>query len=173
VRLTIRATAERDLGDLGRLWNDGRVMRWVGFPDGLGIDDASLRAWYDRVRRDPDRHHFVVRDEELGFCGELFYEVDRARRRAALDIKLIPDAQGRGIATAALSWLIERVFAGEPAVDAVWTEPWPENRASRALYARCDLVETVRPADLPPGPSYWERRRARPAAAHEPGPQAR
>lgn len=37
--------------------------------------------------------------------------------------RLTLKAQGRGIATAALSWLIERIFAREPEVDAVWTEP--------------------------------------------------
>jgi RimJ/RimL family protein N-acetyltransferase len=135
-------------------------MRWVGFPEGLGHDEESLRAWYEWVCADARRQHFVVRHAGVGFCGELFYAVEAAHRRAALDVKLVPEAQGRGIATAALSWLIERVFDREPEVDAVWTEPWPENRASRALYARCGLVETTRPPDLPPGPSFWERRRS-------------
>jgi len=157
--VSISATTEDDLPDLGRLWNDGRVMRWVGFPDGLGYDDESLRAWFERLQSSADAHHFVVRDPGIGFCGELFYKVDRAHGRAELDVKLVPEAQGRGIATAALTWLIGCLFEQEPDVDAVWTEPWPENRASRALYARCGLVETARPADLRPGPSYWERRR--------------
>ena len=132
-RLRIRPTGEGDLADLGRLWNDGEVMRWVGFPDGPGYDEQALRRWLDATDVDPHRHHFVVHDRELGFCGE-----------------------GHGIATARLSWLIDRIFATEPDVDAVWTEPWPENRASRALYARCGLVESDRPDDLRPGPSYWE-----------------
>jgi RimJ/RimL family protein N-acetyltransferase len=158
-RLRIRPTDEGDLADLGRLWNDGEVMRWVGFPEGLGYDDQTLRRWLAATDADPCRHHFVVHDRELGFCGELFYVVDAVHRRAELDVKLVPPAQGHGIATAGLSWLIERIFATEPDVDAVWTEPSPENRASRSLYGRCGLVETVRPANLRPGPSYWERRR--------------
>jgi RimJ/RimL family protein N-acetyltransferase len=158
-RLRIRPTGEDDLADLGRLWNDGEVMRWVGFPEGLGYDEQALRRWLDATDADPRRHHFVVHDREVGFCGELFYVVDAVHRRAELDVKLVPPAQGHGIATAGLTWLIERIFATEPDVDAVWTEPWPENRASRALYGRCGLVETARPADLRPGPSYWERRK--------------
>lgn len=157
--LSIRATTEDDLPDLGRLWNDGRVMRWVGFPEGLGYDDESLRAWFELLQSSADAHHFVVRESDVGFCGELFYKVDRAHRRAELDVKFVPEAQGRGIATVAFSRLIERLFEQEPDVDAVWTEPWPENGASRALYARCGLVETTRATDLRPGPSYWERRR--------------
>ena len=163
MRLSIDETTSDDLAELGRLWNDGRVMRWVGFEDGLGLDDDRLRDWFERLRSSSRAHHFVIRDPEFGFCGELFYRLDDNHRRAELDVKLVPEAQGRGIATAGLSWLIERVFACEPEVDAVWTEPTPENVASRALYVRCGLAETRRPDDLPPAPSYWERRR--------PGPQ--
>ena len=163
MRPMVRETTADDLEDLGRLWNDGRVMRWVGFPDGLGCGEDDLRAWFDRLRSSCDEHHFVIRDTDLGFCGELFYRVDGEHRRAELDIKLLPEAQGRGIATVGLSWLIERVFDEEPGLDAVWTEPTPENHASRALYTRCGLSETRRPGDLRPGPSYWERRRPEPS----------
>jgi RimJ/RimL family protein N-acetyltransferase len=152
-------TTDADLAVLGRLWNDGRVMRWVGFPHGLGIDADGLRRWYDELRADENRRHFVIRDRDGEFCGELSYAVDRAHGRAVLDIKLVPEAQGGGIAAYALSWLVEHLFAREPDVEAVWAEPSPENDASRALYARCSFVERGRPADLPPGPSYWERRR--------------
>ena len=157
--VTIRATTEDDLPDLGRLWNDGAVMAWVGFPRGLGYDDGALRAWYERMEADAHAHHFVVHETKLGFCGELFYRADPDHRRAGLDVKLLPSVQGRGIATVSLTRFIELVFEREPEVDAVWTEPSPENVAARALYARCGLVETKRPRDLGNGAPYWERRR--------------
>ena len=155
----IRPTTADDLPDLGRLWNDGRVMRWVGFPEGLGHDEHSLDTWFALLQASRCARHFVLR-EDGRFCGELFYRVDARHRRAELDVKLVPEAQGHGVATESLGWLIDRVFEREPGVDAVWTEPWPENPAARALYVRCGLAETSRPADLGPGPSYWERRRA-------------
>jgi RimJ/RimL family protein N-acetyltransferase len=166
--LTIRETTANDLPDLGRLWNDGRVMQWVGFPDGLGYDEEALRKWFNALRSNTHVHHFVIRDTDLGFCGELFYRLDPEHRRAELDIKLVPEAQGRGIATAGLSRLIELVFEREPSADTVWTEPTPENHASRALYARCGLTETNRPTDLRPGPSYWEKRRLPPTTSELP-----
>jgi len=156
----IRPTGPEDLPDLMALWNDGEVMRWVGYPEGLGYDAADATAWWRAVSGDPDSHHFVIRRGEGGFCGEAYYRVERSARRAALDIKLCTRAQGRGIATTALGMLIGRVFAAEPDVDAVWVEPSPANLAARRLYERCGLQPRPRPEDLPAGESYWELRRA-------------
>jgi RimJ/RimL family protein N-acetyltransferase len=157
--IVIRETSEGDLPALVALWNDGRIMRWVGYPDGLGIDEHGARAWFDQQRLDPDRHHFVAETDSLGFVGELYYRVERRHRRAALDIKLRPEAQGRGLAGAGLRALCELVFAAEPGVDVVWVEPSRENVRARRLYARCGFVPAERPADLPPGESFWELRR--------------
>ena len=130
-------------------------MRWVGFPDGLHYSDEEMRRWLAWIEKSRDRLHFVVLDGEAGFLGELFYDVDRATRRAALDVKLLPAARGRGIATAALRWLVDLVFESEPDVELVWTEPWPENEAAQRLYARCGLGPQPRPEDLRTGPSFW------------------
>ncbi len=158
-RVTVRATGEGDLADLMGLWNDGRVMKWVGFPDGLGYDSEKIHAWYERICSNAERHHFVVHAGEVGFCGEVYFAVDRAHRRAGLDIKFRPEAQGKGLATDALTTLIDLVFDAEPEVDAVWTEPSEENAAARRLYDRCGLAPAPRPSDIGDSPSYWERRR--------------
>lgn len=157
--VTLRATTEEDLPGLVELWNDGRVMRWVGFPDGLGYSLEDALGWWARLRADPRRHHFVVGAPGTSFAGEVFYRVEADTRRAGADIKLLPEAQGRGIATAALLDLCDRVFRDEPDVDEVWVEPSAENTAARALYARCGFEPAPRPPDLPPGDSYWVRRR--------------
>jgi RimJ/RimL family protein N-acetyltransferase len=158
--LSIRRTTAGDLPHLLNLWNDGRVMCWVGFPEGLGYDSAGVARWFERLQADPRRHHFVLLSRALGFCGELYYAVDAAHRRAGLDIKLRPEAQGGGRGTAGLTALIRQVFEHEAEVDAVWTEPGEDNLAARALYARCGLQPVPRPADMEPGQSYWELRRA-------------
>lgn len=134
-------------------------MRWVGFPGGLHYNEGELRRWLAWVGESPDRRHFVVRNDEVGFCGELFSDVDREARRAALDVKLLPAARGRGYASAGLAWLVDLVFGSEPDVELVWTEPWPENEAAQRLYARCGLRPRPRPEDLRPGPSFWARSR--------------
>jgi RimJ/RimL family protein N-acetyltransferase len=151
--IAVRETTESDLPDLARLWGDGEVMRFVGFPNGLDYDETALRDWLDAIRGDPTRRHFVLHAEGVGFCGELFYRLDTSGR-AELDVKLVPEAQGRGLATAGLRWLIHRVFSSEPDARLVWTEPVAENERAQALYARCGLDPAARPGDLPDGQSY-------------------
>lgn len=132
-RVTIRRTTEADLPDLMTLWNDGRVMKWVGFPDGLGYDEPEIDNWLKRLRASPHCHHFVIHSKNARFCGELFYEVGELHQRAGLDIKLVPEMQGQGIATEALKRFIDFIFETEPEVEAVWTEPSAENSWGEAF----------------------------------------
>jgi RimJ/RimL family protein N-acetyltransferase len=155
-RILIRPTNQADLPDLIRLWNDGRVMRWVGFPEGLGYTAEDIANWYRALQKRSNRWHFVVHSVETGFCGEIHYTVDRLHKRAGLDIKFVPEAQGRGLATDALKTLICHVFEREADVEAVWTEPREENQAARRLYTRCGLVSKLRPADMASDYDYWE-----------------
>ena len=158
-RVTIRRTTEVDLADLMALWNDGRVMTWLGFPDGLGYDPERIRDWYERLQSNSDRHHFVVHAEGVGFCGEVYYAMEKADGRAGLDIKFTPQAQGQGLATDALKTLIGLVFESEPEIDAVWTRPSAENIAAQKLYKRCGLRAKPGPLDKERGFAYWELRR--------------
>ena len=105
------------------------------------------------------RHHFCARTTDDEFLGEIFCRLDRASRRAGLDIKFVPRAQGRGFARDALLTLIDWVFGTLPEADAVWTEPRSDNLAARTLYYSCGLRETERPAGMHEADSYWERRR--------------
>ncbi|MDM7917219.1 MAG: GNAT family N-acetyltransferase, partial [Candidatus Eisenbacteria bacterium] len=115
----VAPTTAADLPDLMALWNDGRVMRWVGFPDGLGYDEARIARWFAGISAKPDRRHWTVRSPDVGFCGELYAEIDRVHRRAGLDIKFRPDAQGCGRSAAAMLSLIDGIFETEPEVHAV------------------------------------------------------
>ena len=158
-RVELASTREEDLAALAALWNDGRVMAAVGFPEGLGYNAARMAAWFDRLRDHPDRYHFVVRAAPLGFCGEAYAAVDRARGRASLDLKFTVEAQGKRLSRDALSTMIRWVFAAQPDVAEVFTEPAVANLAARTLYYSCGLREAPRPADLHPAPSYWVLRR--------------
>jgi RimJ/RimL family protein N-acetyltransferase len=146
-KVTIRKTTKKDLPALMALWNDGRVMKWVGYPQGLDMDMVKMEDWFHHWQNKPHRHHFTVHDQLIGFCGEVYYEVDNIHRRAALDIKFIPTAQGKGLAIDAFKTLPRLVFESETEVEVVWTEPIEENIASRKLYTRCGLKPKSRPID--------------------------
>jgi len=160
-KVMIRKTTEKDLLDLMNLWNDERVMKYVGHPNGLRFDLKKTRKWFKKLQRETNRHHFVVYDNDIVFCGEVYYEIDEKHKRAGLDIKFRPEAQGKGLASDALSMLIEFIFKSRPDLKAVWTEPAKENRAAQNLYRRCGLEPQSRPKDLEGDGLYWERKKDR------------
>ena len=157
--LNIFSTTQADLENLIRLWNDGRVMKWVDYPDGLGYEYEKVQKWFEDYEKNPNSHHFVIDDEDHKFCGELFYRIYTAHNIASLDIKLVPEAQGKGIATQALNALIETVFEEEPDIEEVFTEPSDSNKKAQQLYTRCGLSPRPRPDFLHSADSYWSLER--------------
>lgn len=155
-RIIIKETEREDLENIKVLWNDGEVMKWVGFPAGLNQTIDDVKKWWEKIQKSGQAHHFVVFTKDNEFCGELFYKKDSKHNRAGLDIKLLPELQGRGLAVESLQLLINYVFKNEPKVEAVWTEPSEENVAARKLYSRCKLTSKERPSDMKPAASYWE-----------------
>jgi RimJ/RimL family protein N-acetyltransferase len=158
--IEIRQTAKENLKDVQRLWADGDVMRFVGFPEGLHQTDKDMQNWYrwiaaNRLRLD----HFSI-FEDGTYCGETFYEIDREHgSSAALDIKLFGFARGKGIAAQALSFAIEKAF--ENGAKTVWVDPNPQNAKAIALYERLgfqrkDMPEYLLPEDGEPVSIYME-----------------
>ncbi len=155
-KVIIKETDENDLKDIQRLWNNGDVMKTVGFPEGLGQTFAEMMLWFNNLQATNKARHYIVLSSDDDFCGELFYRKDPEHKRAGLDIKLLPEAQGRGLATEALQLFIDYIFKNEDDIEAVWTEPARENKAARRLYTRVGLKEKERPDDMGSKGSYWE-----------------
>lgn len=156
-RVVIRETSKEDLENLVSLWNNGRVMKWVGFPKGLNCDINKTKNWFNKLQKNTDRHHYSVYTKEKEYCGEVYYEIDKKHKRAGLDIKFRPEVQGKGLATDALKTLIDFIFKEESDIDTVWTEPSKENIAAKKLYEHCGLEPKNRPKDIKQSDnSYWE-----------------
>lgn len=160
-RVILRQTERKDLTNIMRLWNNGDVMKWVNFPNGLNMTYEKMEKWYDKMSRNNNRHHFVVLTNEGEFCGEVYYGVDSTHKRAELDIKFLLEFQGKGFASEAFKSLICHVFQCEKDIDAVWTEPNLGNDAAINLYTKCGLVSTNHPKDLEPHDTYYELTRNR------------
>ncbi|MBO4423747.1 MAG: N-acetyltransferase [Clostridia bacterium] len=163
--IEIRETGINDLEDVRRLWADGDVMLFVGFPEGLHKTDEEMLEWYRRVdRRRPDINHYSVFEDGV-YCGESYYRIDREHgNSAAMDVKLFGTARGRGIAAAALSHAIREAF--DYGAETVWVDPVPANAKAIALYERLGFKKAERPGYLitdgeAPGSVYMELRKER------------
>ncbi|MFW5894745.1 MAG: GNAT family N-acetyltransferase [Bacillota bacterium] len=148
-------TTKRDLDNVCMLWNDGDVMRYVGFPEGLGVSTDQLEKWLASIDGSPFREHFSIYARTLGYCGESFYSADEPHRMAALDIKLLRKARGHGIAQKALMHAIEQAFS-TGVVDTVYVDPDPANQKALRLYERLGFKPAPRPSFLEPSKTHYE-----------------
>ena len=149
-RTTLRPTGPEDLIFLlETLWNDGEVMRYVGYPKGLGIDEEGMRTWFDRLaeNRGQDREHWIVevKGEPIGeafyrrcdeYCGY------RAPKMAELDLKLKPQSWGHGYGSDALRTLATYLFA--QGFKTLVVSPNLENEAALMLYERLGFTAKLR-----------------------------
>ena len=145
--IKIRETTSKDICFVQKLWADGNVMKFVGFPDGLQETEKQMQSWYEWIELGrPFVNHYCIFDDSE-YCGETFYEIDvNHDNSAALDIKLFGFARGKGIATKALSFVINEAFKN--GANRVWVDPNPKNEKAIALYKRLGFVEKEMPAYL-------------------------
>lgn len=150
----IRLTGQEDLQNVQALWASPEVMKFVGFPEGLQESMGALeKEWLPWVQNFPRRQHYSIFEETLGYCGEAFYDVDD-HGLACMDIKLMPEARGKGIASAGLSHALDQAFLMGGASRA-YVDPNPENEKALRLYRRLGFVETRRAEHLEdPGCPY-------------------
>ena len=134
-KIKIVETSTTDLEHVADLWNNGDVMHFVGFPEGLGVTADALEAnWLPKVNVDDKTKHYSIYSDELGYCGESFYKIT-AESKGMLDIKLLPKARGKGIAFQGLKHAIRQAFdLGKAKV--VFVDPHKKNRTALKLYKK-------------------------------------
>ncbi len=153
--ITIKSTQLEDLKNVQALWNDGEVMQYVGFKNGLGITIDKLERWLKHIQNNQHTEHFSIYHETLGFLGETFYALDVKHDIASLDIKLFKKGRGQGIAQEALSHSINAVFKHK-LVSKVYVDPSLENQNALKLYHKLGFKAKKRPSFLEPGDTYFE-----------------
>ena len=144
--IEIKETTIKDLNNVQKLWADGDVMRFVGFPNGLHRTDEEMQGWLRWIESGrPARDHYSI-FEDGKYCGESFYAIDAEHKSAALDIKLFKFARGRGIAAAGLSHAIREAFRN--GAETVWVDPVPANIRAIALYKKLGFQQKEVPKHL-------------------------
>jgi RimJ/RimL family protein N-acetyltransferase len=154
-KITIKETSAEDLENIMSLWNNGDVMRYVGFPEGLGITMDKLKRWLNWAIAKPGRCHYSIYADGIGYCGETFYDVDAEHKTAALDIKLLPEAHGKGIAAYALSYVMDRALK-DGGADRAYVDPHPDNVKAWLLYEKLGFISRPRPDYLEEWETYLE-----------------
>jgi len=113
---------------------------WIGFPEALPIAVDAARAHDDG----PWGSHLFFDDDGalVGFGG---FKGPPSAGRVEIGYAVAPSRQGRGIATAATRWMIDR--ARDNGVEAVVAHTLAEPNASTAVLERCGFVHVDTTAD--------------------------
>jgi FMN phosphatase YigB (HAD superfamily)/RimJ/RimL family protein N-acetyltransferase len=163
-RIRLRPVTPADHPFLRTLWNDGRVMRHVGYPAGLGMTDERMAAWWEGCRRWAATHLLIetvagtpIGETGWGFPGD----------PGLLECKLAPAWWGQGYAAEALAALSDYIWA-HTTLQHLSVTPHRENEAARQLYRRLGFSPAPPPDDLDCGEcDYWIRQRSgTPPAPH-------
>lgn len=143
--IEIRESTYDDVKNIQGLWADADVMKYI-WPGGLQETEEGVREWLDRyaLERPKSNHYSIFVDGK--YCGETAYGIDDANHCAAMDVKLLSFARGRGIATKALSYAIKEAFKN--GAETLWVDPHPENGKAIALYQRLGFVRKEMPAHV-------------------------
>lgn len=148
-RIHIRPTQREDLLFLQALWNDGQVMRYLGYPDGMHVSDTGMLHWWMMTPQAqssnpnilylaPPPCVMTLLDDTL--IGELTYSID-AHQRALVHLKLAPEFWGHGYAQEAMIMALRELFATTAATMAI-SEPSAANIAARRFLEHCGFTNT-------------------------------
>lgn len=163
VRVRIRPVCYDDLLFLRQLWNDGAVMRYHGYPDGMHVTEAGMEHWWSQSQAGQHPHatdgvlaspHCLITLADGTAIGEFSYSID-AQQRARVDLRLVPEQQGHGYAVETLRLALCELFA-TTVVSKIVVEPSPDNAPAMKLLRRCGFITA--PTDN--HPRRWECTRA-------------
>lgn len=153
--LQMKETTVEDLSNVQALWGNGEVMQYVGAPEGIAVTIQQLEDWLNKVQSNALSKHYSIYEETIGYCGEAFYEIDTEHDLGTLDIKLIKEARGKGIAYEALSYTLDAAYQTGKCTKA-YVEPVKSNVKAWALYEKLGFVSKPRPAHLESNEVYLE-----------------
>lgn len=127
-RLFVRAATLADIDLYLKLWTDPRVMKNVGFPNGLQITRAELEK---RLASNPDRERLLAvclkpTGESIGECA--IHPPDE-NGIASTDVKLLPQFWGNKFGVEIKRGLLDHLFAHTDCL-AVEATPNVDNMAS-------------------------------------------
>lgn len=111
-RLILRLATPADAVLICDLWNDPRVMHFVGFPNGLGETEESIRTNIEKRGGSEFRQLLIVQLKNSGeVLGQCKMELPDADGICETDIKLLPEFWGNRYGVEVKRALVDYLFS--------------------------------------------------------------
>ncbi|MDD3803617.1 MAG: GNAT family N-acetyltransferase [bacterium] len=115
-RLSVRKMkpCSADADFISSLWQNGDVMKFVGFPEGIKESPENIiRITKERIKKGTEHHLIIERKGKS--IGEALIRYDKKDKFAETDVKLLPKYQGRGygieVKRVLLMWIFKNTDA--------------------------------------------------------------
>ena len=153
--LRVRMLNYSDIPTIIKWWNDGAVMKDMGFENGMGITESSLLSRFKKqLEADDttilDSRMFIITDRNTGQeIGELQYgELDLQNKKCRIAVKIAEiDYQGKGLGEESLSLFIG-YLAAELGLSKIEIDTIHDNLRAYNLYKKLGFLETKRVKDF-------------------------
>ncbi|MCK4333785.1 GNAT family N-acetyltransferase [candidate division WOR-3 bacterium] len=156
--LALTEANEEDIDFLLEMWNDPRMMRYAGYPEGRCWSDADIRRWWqgylaERRRSGNEEPQLILHLEDGTAIGESHYgpvpdgfEVGEWRKPEGVkclmtDIKLLSRYWGRGIGTQGMRMIVELIFA-KTSCELLVVPPHRDNPPAFRVYEKAGFLLT-------------------------------
>jgi RimJ/RimL family protein N-acetyltransferase len=134
-RLNFCYFSERHHKPLQTLWENGEVMKYVGYPSGLGCSQSDYEKTWSRLDENQSAIYLALEDKSGVFIGEAKIAFPSPDGYCRHDLKLLPSFQGRGIGFEAWNIILDRSRVRWPNAVPLVT-PSVENKRAVALYLK-------------------------------------
>lgn len=154
-RIRVRKLNYSDIPIITRWWNDGILMKDMGFINGMGVTESSLLSRFNKQLNDKDTilesRMYIITDIKTGKeIGELQYgELDLKDKKCRIAIKISEISyQGKGLGEEALSLFIDYLVS-EFGLNKIEIDTIHDNIRAYRLYKKLGFKEVERIKD------YW------------------
>jgi len=142
-RLQVRKAEanERDIDFYFTLWNSAEVMKYVGFPEGLGITEKEIKkifSGYDESGY--DRTLIVEEKKNENIIGECKLGSPNDKNISITDVKLLPEYWGNGFGKEIKKALCHYLFSNT-SCKVVKADPNKLNIASQKMQEFCGGIK--------------------------------
>jgi 2-hydroxy-3-keto-5-methylthiopentenyl-1-phosphate phosphatase len=133
-----------------RLWESPEVMKNVGFPSGLCLNEIEHDRAMCRLEECRDAIYLAIENKAGIFMGEVKLAFPDESKQCHHDLKLLPEYQGKGIGFKVWKIILERTASRWPGAMPVVT-PSVVNFGALALYSKLGF-------EFRGEPQIWESR---------------